>query len=332
MSDFKRAVNLDALKADPQLKTHPWLRELLLRWQPAGTAAQTENWKPKNGDKKSEGARPVQLRLAIRNGYVNFYCGGQSVAKVAFGPKITARIHNKYLGGADAQKYTRFDTIAQAFPDSGDLDCWIRRTHGYQGIEKTFVDLVVGANGQIIDLEMGLPALNDASERVAPRIDLVALEPSGDGWKVVFWEAKHVKDGRIRSTTTPKVFTQLANYATWFDAPGSLDVVRDAYRENCRVLVALQKIAAAVWASEGKTIPDLAAAIRAVAADPSKLVGIDSTVRLLIDNRPDPADGKIDTHFCTAHLPRLTDPRHLPEGQKLVSVHMVNSNDALKLP
>ena len=326
MSDFKRVLNLGALAADPELKAHPWLRELLLRWQPAGTAAQSENWKPKNGDKRSEGARPVQLRLAIRNGYVNFYCGGQSVAKADFGSKITALVHNKYLGGGDAQKYIRFDAIAQDFPDAGDLDCWIRRTHGYQGIEKTFVDLVVGANAQIIDLEMGLPALHGALERVAPRIDLVALEPSGDGWKVVFWEAKHVKDGRIRSTTTPEVFRQLASYATWFDAPGSLDVVRDAYRENCEILVALHKIAAAVWASEGKPIPVLGAAIRAVAADPSKLVGVDPNVRLLIDNREN------DSLFCKAHLPKLTEAARLPVDQSPVAVHMVNPNAKLELP
>ncbi|MDZ4392976.1 hypothetical protein [Cypionkella sp.] len=326
MSDFKRAVNLDALKADPQLKTHPWLRELLLRWQPAGTAALTAHWEPKNGDKKSKGARPVQLRLAIRNGYVNFYCGGQSVAKVDFSSKITARIHNKYLGGGDAQKYIRFDEIAQAFPDSGDLDCWIRRTHGYQGIEKTFVDLVVGANAQIIDLEMGLPALNDASERVAPRIDLVALEPSGDGWKLVFWEAKHVKDGRIRSTTTPEVFKQLASYATWFDAPGSLDVVQEAYRENCRVLVALHKIAAAVWASEGRTIPDLGAAIRSIGTNPQARLEVDPRVRLLIDNREN------DAGFCNKHLCKLREAASLPISQRPVAVHMVNSDAKLELP
>jgi hypothetical protein len=40
-------------------------------------------------------------------------------------------------------------------------------------------------------------------------MDMVALEQTGDGIQIVFWEAKRISDGRLRSRTTPKVFAQV---------------------------------------------------------------------------------------------------------------------------
>jgi hypothetical protein len=57
----------------------------------------------------------------------------------------------------------------------------------------------VSRNPDVIDLEMSLPAYSEApEERRAPRMDLVGIEPIGDRWRVVFWEAKLVGDGRAR--------------------------------------------------------------------------------------------------------------------------------------
>ena len=75
-------------------------------------------------------------------------------------------------------------------------DC---NANAHTGGEKKFVDLVVARNPNTIDLEMALPAYSvDPTKRHAPRMDLVAIEPVGERWQIVFWEAKLVDDGRAR--------------------------------------------------------------------------------------------------------------------------------------
>ena len=80
------------------------------------------------------------------------------------------------------------------------------------GDEKHFVDLVVARNPDAIDLEMALPAYSLVpEERIAPRMDLVALEPVGNRWRIVFWEAKLVDDARARSGATTFLPKSLIN-------------------------------------------------------------------------------------------------------------------------
>jgi hypothetical protein len=169
------------------------------------------------------------LRLAIRNAYLNFYRAGQSVAKVGFGRGgiVQASIHKKYVFG-DACKEQGYVTLTSAGLKDGEgrmvpydpeqLPRWIANASGKGGEEKEFVDLVIGRNPDVIDVEMGLPAYSDV--RHAPRMDLVGIEPDRDRWKVVFWEAKLARDGRARcrGDGLPKVVTdQLLNYALWLD-------------------------------------------------------------------------------------------------------------------
>src|ERR1700730_3030754 len=67
--------------------------------------------------------------------------------------------------------------------------------------------------------EFGQPFLIESYRQIAPsearaRMDLVALEKVGDGWKIVFWEAKLVTNpgARCRGDAPPKVIRQLARY------------------------------------------------------------------------------------------------------------------------
>ena len=65
--------------------------DLLAAWAPSGTSG--------------------SLRLAVRNGYLNFYHLGQSVSKVEFPQRrktATSRIHHKYVDPeGEGQKYLR---------------------------------------------------------------------------------------------------------------------------------------------------------------------------------------------------------------------------------
>ncbi|OJF89886.1 hypothetical protein AX761_24035 [Rhizobium sp. 58] len=255
--------------------------------------------------------------MAIRNGYLNFYCGGQSIAKVTFGRGLAAESHAKYLTDAnvDGQIYLKLDAEAPQ------VAAQISRSHRYQGVEKLFVEAVCAASGSLIDLEMGLPSLPLPDARtgivrlVAPRIDLVALEPIPGGWQVSFWEAKLPADSRMRTRgEEPEVIGQLNNYAEWFAQPMARAAVLAAYRDTCKLLVELHERAAAL----GIAVPPLHDAILAIAMDPSQLKAIDPKVRLLIDMRED------DAHFRAVHLPKLK-----VSG---VSVHLVRSAADMILP
>lgn len=134
------------------LASHPWFRDLLRLWRSAGAATETV-----------EGKIAV-LRLAIRDGYVNFYYGGQSVAKVKFGRnKFVGEIHHKYLPRSTSSDppYVRTTSGFWTY-ELGDADAWMAATADYQGDEKKFVERIVAANANVIDLEMGLPRKREA--------------------------------------------------------------------------------------------------------------------------------------------------------------------------
>jgi hypothetical protein len=66
-------------------------------------------------------------------------------------------------------------------------------------------------------------------------MDLVALEPVGDRWRIVFWEAKLVDDARARcrgDDVFPKVVEQLAQYTSWLRHADHRDLVAHAYHSE----------------------------------------------------------------------------------------------------
>jgi hypothetical protein len=103
------------------------------------------------------------------------------VAKVGFGRGgiLQASIHKKYVFGdvCKDQGYVTLtsaglkDSAGRVVPyDRGQLPIWIANASGKGGEEKEFVDLVIGHNPDVIDVEMGLPTYSDV--RHAPRMDL----------------------------------------------------------------------------------------------------------------------------------------------------------------
>jgi len=285
MSKFARQLNnLEKLEQRTNEPLPQWWTDLLSLWRPSGVSAGDDG-----------------LRLAIRDGYLNFYRCGQSIANVKIDRNGIphAITHCKYVYGRSdkslGQKYVqlRGDCIfrsgekVQSYSTINDVAKWISRVNGdpsskgFSGDEKKFVDELVTANPNIIDLEMGLPA-EDGGKRRAPRIDLVAIEAG----KVVFWEAKLVKDGRMRTRgdvvldgaeKMPEVLNQLHDYKEFLAVPANRELVATAYKETFNILSRLWKLA-------GRS--DSNPAIWAPGIQPNDL-GVNPYPRLVIDNRSD---------------------------------------------
>ena len=226
--------------------------------------------------------------------------------------KLQARIHNKYVRGNDSggQAYITIAsgevldrTTGHPIPYAG-LDKWISNANKHVGHEKGFVDLLVAHNPNVIDLEMGLPAYAPAKNR-APRMDLVALEPAGGWWQIVFWEAKLADDGRARcrgSDAPDVVDKQLTPYSQWLADEDRKNCVVRAYQETCRLLVGLHDLARRVCPG----IREPGAGIRAVAAAEAPPLGIDCQPRLVIDNCE-----KNTSFERNKHLEKLRSGYHL---------------------
>ena len=291
MTDFSREFPLDRL-TDTVLKENSWFTDLLLRWDPAGDAVNSRLDDGKGllvRDRVSNKGKFQHLRVAFRKGYMNFYCGGQSIARVEFvGDELRAKIHEKYVHGIKVTGEHYVTLTSKGFPEYGTgrlvaydeqhLKRWIENANGKIGHEKRFVDLVVAHNSNVIDLEMGLPAYSE--QRHAPRIDLLALEPCEGWWRVASWEAKLVGDGRARCSgdRLPEVVDQLKHYTDWLSDSAREKRVAKAYQNNCCLLVRLHKIASDIRSD----IKQLGPAIRAVAASDVPPLLVDKEPRLLI--------------------------------------------------
>lgn len=219
-----------------------WFKDLLSLWHPSGHCS---------GE--------TGLRLAIRNGYLNFYRLGQSVARVScVSGELVADVHYKYvldvpLPGMSKSPYLRLNSEGVffrgnrvvAYEGLSTLRQWITVAgcDKYAGDEKSIVDKLVEKNDHVIDLEMALPAWT--LPKVAVRMDLVAIE---DG-EVVFWEVKTVNDGRIRCDAEflvdkfPHVLEQLSHYRVFLAQASHVELVELAYRNTANLLVKLRVLA-----------------------------------------------------------------------------------------
>lgn len=265
---FERQIGPRHIQKFVELATQSephWWKDLLSLWCPSGV------------DSGKFG-----LRLAIRNGYLNFYRHGQSIARVEIdrkGPMVTT--HIKYVFDQQDQSVgseyvtLRDDWILRTgekwkpYRGLADIEKWIdavdNTSHpngrqGYAGVEKIFVDKVVAANPNIIDLEMGLPAWKEP--KTAPRIDLVEIAATSNGCRVVFWEAKLTSDGRMRSSKevvmgeSPEVLQQLADYREYLSAEERGQWIIDAYKNTAILLKQFQTMAR--FQNLGAAIEDVA--------------------------------------------------------------------------
>jgi hypothetical protein len=178
------------------------------------------------------------------------------VARVGFTrgqPHLDIHVKYAFGRGETAQEYARLDgtTVScrklgrsHAYNGLSTLLGWIDEADAYGGDEKTLVDDLVADNGTVIDLEMGLPAWEHG--KTPARIDCVALEPDAGGRasaRIVFWEAKLIGDGRLRSRSKPEVANQFQAYRRYLQDDSHRARVGDAYAEVCRLLCELHRMA-----------------------------------------------------------------------------------------
>ena len=252
-----------------------WWKDLLALWGPSGTG-------------KAE--RP--LRLAVRDNYLNFYLRGQSVARVAFDGQCRpyVDVHVKYaFEGATEQAYARLTETGIVHPKASHsasyagastLFEWMARAAQWETAEKAEVERVVADNAGVIDLEMGLPAHGD--QKTALRMDLIVLEPSGNGSNVVFWEAKRVTDGRLKAKDgDAEVMSQINAYRAYLAQADHRRAVIEAYAQTCALLVDFAEAASEDSKARGSKPLSLHPELRRVAADHNRL-DLDTTPRLVI--------------------------------------------------
>ena len=282
------------------------MRDLLAEWAPSGNCG--------------------SFRLAVRNGYVNFYHQGQSVSKVEF-PKrkalATSRIHHKYVvPNASGQTYLKIQPF-DGLDDAGGrcawggremLDSWIANSACHANSEKEHIDKLLTVSPKVIDLEIALPARPNGRRR-APRIDVASLENSRNGAaaRIVFWEVKMINDDRLRSTGMPKVVEQVEGYEEYVCREPSL--FEDAYGETCRILKNFHDIASRLWKSPKPLDPLISAVAN---GEPE----VDPQPRLLIID-----DGTRRRGNWEQHLRKLTRQLsgrvHLVRAGELVPIETI---------
>ena len=277
-----------------------WWRDLLTLWRPSGQP--TED---------------CGLRLAVRNGYMNFYRGGQSIARISLNSRRQPilSVHAKYvLPEADrntviGREYLTLTTTSlvrrggyPALPYEGieTLKGWVRSVDKrHRGHEKRFVDELLGLpeNDGVIDLEMGLPAW--AENSTAQRMDLVAIDRVDGKLTVFFGEVKRVTDARLRCRAPlkqdemPEVLRQLSDYRKYLAAPGHPTLIGEQYLKAARLMKRLRQMADVI----GPTRP-LGQAI--VDAANGEALAVAELARLIVFN-----DGKGNQRAWTEHQAKL---------------------------
>lgn len=221
-----------------------------IRERPAGAvAALFENWVPPGDRPRREGK--LGLRLAVRNGYVNFYVSGQSVAKLTTSSgKLEIETHWKYQQGLhkgtartqEGKLYPRFRGAELDRLTAQDVDRWARAAETYASAEKTFVERLVIVNKNVVDLEIALPG------ETAPRMDVAVVTGRDGRLAIDFWEAKCVDNGELRASTRhnpemldggPKVIMQARAYSTWLSDDERRAQVQRAYQRTGQILTEL---------------------------------------------------------------------------------------------
>lgn len=217
--------------------TDSWWLDLLRLWRPSGVAA---------------GERG--LRLAVRDGYLNFYRLGQSVARVWVQRDggLASEVHWKYVWpNVQAEPTSNYALVrgdmvglngmpGLAYESDSTLHGWVAAAEQHTGTEKLHVDQMVTSSARVLDVEMGQPG-------TALRIDLVELEEDSAGLWLQCVEVKRSRDKRVRSAgPRPEVLGQLDAYAEFLSFEANSAAMAKAYGETARVLVALAELAAGV--------------------------------------------------------------------------------------
>ncbi|MBI5609909.1 MAG: hypothetical protein HY902_13635 [Deltaproteobacteria bacterium] len=187
----------------------------------------------------------------MRDGYLNFYRHGQSVARVRVQRDggLASEVHWKYVWPSTFSAPTGGYAVLQGdqagladlppvtYQGQPTLQAWVHAAEQYAGFEKRRVDAMVADNARVLDVEIGLPGR-------ALRIDLVELEADESGLWLQCVEVKLSRDKRVRCAgPRPEVLDQLEDYRSFLGDQGNAGAVARAYGETARVLVELADLA-----------------------------------------------------------------------------------------
>ncbi len=215
-----------------------WVRQLFEHWTLPGM----------RGDEHA-------LRIGIRNNYLNLYARGQSVSalRIAAG-KPTMRISETYLLGKKNKHYRQPSPTVTAASDDlrpENVDRWIETALTFAGDEKRFVENLIAANPNVIDLEMALSTPDSPHGRNLSRMDLVVVEQKGGSPQLAFWEAKCANNSELRARgeieissvgkliSGPHAAEQLGDYKFKMEDPVLRTRIGNQYREAARILCSL---------------------------------------------------------------------------------------------
>lgn len=201
-----------------------------------------------------------KLVISVRGGYLNAYCGGQSVALIDYAIRkkaLQVLIHSAYVMGHGAG-YLTFDgvhvrnrdgAIVATYEGPQTLALWMEHAFRKAGEEKRAVAAIVNRHAHVIDVEMALPS-NPAepipegrSRRSALRMDVVTVEEDGPhDCRIVFYEAKLFdNDAALRTKEgLPEALSQIGRYTAYFSDPARMTQIVEAYREAAKTLIAIQ--------------------------------------------------------------------------------------------
>jgi hypothetical protein len=175
----------------------------------------------------------------------NLYRKGQSVARVSQTPAGDLQwvLHRKYLEG-DACNDQQPGKLYRIAPAEVRLSNWIQAAEAKAGREKKAIDEILDRDGNVIDLEMGLPA--NGGQKSAVRIDMVSVETvNATTTSLMFWEVKTFDDSRIRTSgnlpTESGILAQVDAYRRFLADPGRALMVRTAYRRCAALLLTIAK-------------------------------------------------------------------------------------------
>jgi hypothetical protein len=241
MTQFKRGISGSAMQELAILagQENSWFADLLALWAPSGVPSGTHG-----------------LRISIHDNQLDFYRNGNSIACITFdrGWVPSAKIAGAYTteGGTGSMIWAGPKAVDRHI--GMDVLCsWIERAQKYKkNDEKCCVDKLVGENIEVVELEMALPRQSGksiksekSSDGGAKRIDLVAAEQHGPGFRLVFWEVKLSNDKRLVSNSDrpdrPEVLKQLKAYGEYL--PKHCDEVLEAYQTTWQQLAQLSSMA-----------------------------------------------------------------------------------------
>ncbi|MBY3044836.1 hypothetical protein [Rhizobium leguminosarum] len=194
------------------------------------------------------------LLFALRDGRVDVYFRGQVIYSIEFGTdKIATYTHVKYLlldgtapyikmqDGTFAYKHAHLHDV---YRDGVSLGQIKSAAKVYAGAESQGIYKAIKRDPSIIDVEIAFTRSNDIVEhssqekqRTQDRVDMVRLTPAGDGYDLVFWEAK---DYSYKDVFNDKIFNQLTAYAKQLEIKAT--VLNEAYRNVCQFHLDLHRL------------------------------------------------------------------------------------------